>query len=72
MGDWGGLSPAAPSPLSRPPVFWSLMRASGPLLTLWFVLWAAMLGGVEDSVILTCMEEAKQLVDKAYKERRER
>ncbi|XP_037057078.1 myeloperoxidase-like [Peromyscus leucopus] len=31
----------------------------------------AVLGGVEDSLILTCMEEAKQLVDKAYKERRE-
>ncbi|KAL6078004.1 hypothetical protein STEG23_027983 [Scotinomys teguina] len=35
------------------------------------MLWAALLGEVEDSVILTCMEEAKQLVDKAYKERRE-
>ncbi|ERE68009.1 myeloperoxidase [Cricetulus griseus] len=28
-------------------------------------------GEVENSEILTCMEEAKQLVDKAYKERRE-
>ncbi|KAL1779491.1 myeloperoxidase [Sigmodon hispidus] len=26
---------------------------------------------VENSLVLTCMEEAKQLVDKAYKERRE-
>ncbi|XP_054441517.1 myeloperoxidase [Pteronotus mesoamericanus] len=31
----------------------------------------AVLGEVETSVILTCMEEAKRLVDKAYKERRE-
>ncbi|KAM4845078.1 myeloperoxidase [Thomomys bottae] len=28
-------------------------------------------GEVDTSVVLTCMEEAKQLVDKAYKERRE-
>ncbi|XP_037666101.1 myeloperoxidase [Choloepus didactylus] len=31
----------------------------------------AVLREVETSVVLTCMEEAKQLVDKAYKERRE-
>ncbi|XP_007956202.1 myeloperoxidase [Orycteropus afer afer] len=31
----------------------------------------AFLGEVETSMVLTCMEEAKQLVDKAYKERRE-
>ncbi|GAB1296638.1 Myeloperoxidase [Apodemus speciosus] len=32
----------------------------------------ALLGEVENSVVLSCMEEAKQLVDRAYKERRER
>ncbi|KAM5216021.1 myeloperoxidase isoform 1-T1 [Hipposideros larvatus] len=32
---------------------------------------SAVLGEVETSVVLTCMEEAKRLVDKAYKERRE-
>ncbi|XP_006889510.1 PREDICTED: myeloperoxidase [Elephantulus edwardii] len=32
---------------------------------------SAPLGEVETSVVLTCMEEAKRLVDKAYKERRE-
>uniref|UniRef100_A0A8D1AZ72 Myeloperoxidase n=1 Tax=Sus scrofa TaxID=9823 RepID=A0A8D1AZ72_PIG len=31
----------------------------------------AALGHVETSVVLTCMEEAKRLVDKAYKEQRE-
>ncbi|XP_036196424.1 myeloperoxidase [Myotis myotis] len=31
----------------------------------------AVLGEVETSVVVTCMEEAKRLVDKAYKERRE-
>ncbi|XP_017204576.3 myeloperoxidase [Oryctolagus cuniculus] len=31
----------------------------------------AVLGEVETSVVLSCMEEAKRLVDKAYKERRE-
>jgi myeloperoxidase len=36
------------------------------------MLWAALLGEVENSVVLSCMEEAKQLVDRAYKERRER
>lgn len=33
---------------------------------------AAIPGEVENSVVLASMEEAKQLVDKAYKERRER
>ncbi|XP_027806116.1 myeloperoxidase isoform X2 [Marmota flaviventris] len=32
---------------------------------------SVLLGEVETSVVLTCMEEAKRLVDKAYKERRE-
>eukprot|EP00069_Balaena_mysticetus_P000451 bmy_03552T0 len=32
---------------------------------------AVLRGEVETSVVLTCMEEAKRLVDKAYKERRE-
>lgn len=36
------------------------------------LLWAAVLGQVENSVVLNCMEEAKRLVDKAYKDRRER
>lgn len=36
------------------------------------MLWAALPGEVANSVVLGCMEEAKQLVDKAYKERRER
>ncbi|XP_058416562.1 myeloperoxidase [Diceros bicornis minor] len=31
----------------------------------------AVLGEVDTSLVLTCMEEAKRLVDKAYKERRE-
>ncbi|XP_011910328.1 PREDICTED: myeloperoxidase isoform X3 [Cercocebus atys] len=31
----------------------------------------AVLGEVDTSLVLSCMEEAKQLVDKAYKERRE-
>ncbi|XP_055983729.1 myeloperoxidase [Sorex fumeus] len=32
---------------------------------------SAMPGNVENSVVLNCMEEAKRLVDKAYKDRRE-
>ncbi|XP_036735606.2 myeloperoxidase [Manis pentadactyla] len=31
----------------------------------------AVMGEVENSMVLTCMEEAKRLVDKAYKDRRE-
>lgn len=46
--------------------------ALGPILTLQPLFWAAVLGEVETSVVVTCMEEAKRLVDKAYKERRER
>lgn len=46
--------------------------ALGPFLTLQPLSWAAVLGEVETSVVVTCMEEAKRLVDKAYKERRER
>lgn len=42
------------------------------LLILSSLFWAAVLGKVETSVVLTCMEEAKRLVDKAYKEQRER
>lgn len=44
----------------------------GPFLTLQPLFWAAVLGAVETSMVVTCMEEAKRLVDKAYKERRER
>lgn len=44
----------------------------GPFLTLQPLFPAAVLGEVESSVVVTCMEEAKRLVDKAYKERRER
>lgn len=36
------------------------------------MLWSALLGEVANSVVLDCMEEAKRLVNKAYKERRER
>lgn len=46
--------------------------ALGPILTLQPLIRAAVLGEVETSVVVTCMEEAKRLVDKAYKERRER
>ena len=36
------------------------------------MFWAAVPEEVETAVVLTCMKEAKRLVDMAYKERRER
>lgn len=44
----------------------------GPFPDLVTLFWTAIVGEVETSLVLTCMEEAKRLVDKAYKDRRER